>query len=416
MKRVNESERGGETPEEFSQASGQPGEPRRGRHRDVSPQEGAPLGERSETAGSAPYGEASYLAASAEETLAADVFADEDVESETEASPKKRRRVWKIVVGAIVALAVVIVGSAAALGIFAHNVIGNMHTIGDPFEQVSNRPTPAPTESGKSTPINILIMGSDSRISAGDPNDWEYGAQRTDALMLMQISADRQHISVMSIPRDSWVDIPGHGKAKINAAFSYGGAPLTIQTVEQLTGVRIDHIALVDFTTFQKLTDIVGGVTLNTSAGEQHLTGDEALAFVRERYSLPRGDFDRVRRQQLWMKAVLSELLTKETLSSPSKMMDIANTMSTYVAVDGGLGMSEIVSIGTSLVSFDKSNLLLFTAPVAGTGRSEDGQSIVNLDYDKLAQICKAFQQDTVPTFMKVNGDKFDTLTGRPVD
>lgn len=336
------------------------------------------------------------------------------------APAKKKRSAWKIVLIVVLVIVAIAAAAAAALGIFARNTINDMHKIGDPFADITDRPSNEPsssaTEDGTGDPVNFLIMGSDSRISAGDPNDWTYGAQRTDALMLMQVSGDRQHISIMSIPRDSWVAIPGNGTAKINAAFSYGGPSLTIQTVEQLTGVRIDHIALVDFTTFKKLTDIVGGVTLETADGTQHFDGDEALAYVRERYSLPRGDFDRVRRQQLWMKAVLSELLTKETLSSPTKIMAIANTLSDYVAVDDGLDTGTIVSLGSSLVGFDKSNLVLFTAPVAGTGTSEDGQSIVNLNMNELARVSKAFQQDDVPAFVRANSDALDTLDGRPVD
>lgn len=333
--------------------------------------------------------------------------------------PRKRHRGWRIAAIVLAAVLVVAAASAGVVGLFLRNTISSMHTIGDPFAEITSRPSSATTSGeadGSDSPINFLIMGSDSRISAGDPNDWEYGAQRTDALMLVQISADRQHIAVMSIPRDSWVDIPGNGTAKINAAFSYGGPSLTIQTVEQLTGVRIDHIALVDFTTFTELTDLVGGVTIDTADGAQHFDGTEALAYVRERYSLPRGDFDRVRRQQAWMKAVLSEILTTETLSSPSKLMGIAETMSEYVAVDDGLGVNDIVSIGSSLRGFDQNNLIFFTAPVSGTGTSEDGQSIVNLNMERLEQVSKAFQQDDVAAFMKVNGKNFDTLSGRPVD
>lgn len=322
-----------------------------------------------------------------------------------------------VMIGSLVAMLTAV---AVAVGLFANDVVGKMHTIGDPFAEVSNCPThQAPTVDGSSTsnqPINFLVMGSDSRISAGDTAEWEAGAQRTDALMLVHVSGDREHIAIMSIPRDSWVDIPGYGKAKINAAFSFGGPALTIQTVEQLTGVPIDHIALVDFTTFVGLTDIVGGVTLETVSGTQTMDGKQALDFVRERYSLPGGDFDRVRRQQLWMKAVLSKLLTKEVLTSPSTMMDIATTLSEDISVDSGLGVTDIVSMGSSMVGFDQSNLIMFTAPVAGTGTSDDGQSIVNLDMDKLERVSKAFQQDAVAEFIEVNGKDLETLESRPVN
>src|SRR5699024_10937807 len=112
---------------------------------------------------------------------------------------------------------------------------------------LTERPTrPATDNEDEDEEVNVLVLGTDCRISAGDPSQWQAGAQRTDAMMLVQLSADREAVTVMSIPRDSWVEISGHGYNKVNAAFSFGGPALTVATVENLTGVLIDHFAVAD--------------------------------------------------------------------------------------------------------------------------------------------------------------------------
>ncbi|WP_234305198.1 LCP family protein, partial [Actinomyces sp. S6-Spd3] len=180
--------------------------------------------------------------------------------------------------------------------------------------------------------------------------------------MILQIAGDRESVNVISIPRDSWVDIPGYGKQKINAAFSYGGPTLTIATVEQLTGIPIDHVAVVDFTSFSALTDALGGVTMTTSTeGTQTYDGEAALAFVRERKNLPGGDFDRVRRQQLWMKTVADKVLTRETLSNPANLLSLYNTVSPYVAVDEAFSLSTILDLGTDFKALQNADFNFLT-------------------------------------------------------
>lgn len=124
--------------------------------------------------------------------------------------------------------------------------------------------------------------------------------------MVAHVPEDRSSIQFMSIPRDSWVDIEGHGKAKINAALSYGGLPLAVSTVEGFIGVPINHVAMIDFEGFQLLTDSVGGVDVESSQafssgghsfteGTNHLDGEAALAFVRARKQFADGDLQRAR-------------------------------------------------------------------------------------------------------------------------
>lgn len=88
--------------------------------------------------------------------------------------------------------------------------------------------------------------------------------------MLAHVPADRQHVYLMSIMRDSWVEVPGHGRAKINAAYSWGGVALTTETVEQLLDIRIDHVAEIDFAGFEDMTDALGGVTVDSPGRSQH--------------------------------------------------------------------------------------------------------------------------------------------------
>jgi LCP family protein required for cell wall assembly len=316
---------------------------------------------------------------------------------------------------AVGTLLLVLVVAVAAIG------LGIRHSINTQIRHVpsavpSTSTGPQSEQSGGDTEqMNFLVLGSDSRQSGGDPTDWEYGAQRSDVMMLIQITGDRTGVNVMSIPRDSWVPIPDHGTAKINAAFSYGGAPLTIQTVQQLTGVAIDHFAVVDFTSFQEITDELGGVTINTADGPQQMDGDQALKFVRERYSLPSGDFDRVRRQQAWIQAIMSRMFDKDVLTSPTQLSSLVSILLEHSAVDEDLDFDSLVSLGLSLRDLDSQGVRFMTAPYTGTGTSDDGQSIVLLDDARLAELMEAWRQDDVGDYLASHGGSVQTLESGPV-
>lgn len=337
----------------------------------------------------------------------------------------KRRRIrgWKAVMLSLLTLVLVLGGGTAAAGYWLKSSLTkNLETIADPFAEL---PTRAPTQEvpqGEAPAVNILVLGSDSRISAGDPSQWQAGAQRTDAMMIVQIAGDRQSVTVMSIPRDSWVDIPGHGQAKINAAYSYGGPALAIQTVEAVTGIHLDHFVIADFESFATMTDELGGVTINlkqpqTLAGKdfhegaQLLTGEQALAYVRERYSLPEGDFDRVRRQQAWMRAIVRQVGQNGTLKSPTALYSFLKVASASVAVDDGFSLDQMQALGESLKNVG-SGITFFTVPTAGTGTSADGQSIVLLDDTADAPIFKAFAEGKGYKYIQENPDAVTLLPG----
>lgn len=315
----------------------------------------------------------------------------------------------------MVALVLVLAVVSVGLGL-RHSINSQITHIPNALPSASGASQSGDEQSGGSgAPINFLVMGSDSRESGGDPTDWQYGAQRSDVLMVVQVTGDRKGVNVMSIPRDSWVPIPGHGQAKINAAFSWGGPQLTIKTVQDLTGIQIDHFAVVDFTSFEQMTDQLGGVTIDTVDGKKTMNGTEALKFVRERYSLPRGDFDRVRRQQAWIKAIMARVFEKDVLSSPAQINALTQILLAHSAVDDSMNFDTMASLALELRHLRPAGVHFMTAPVKGTGTSDDGQSIVLLDDDLLKGLTQAWAKDGVADFLSAHPE-IQTLESEPVN
>jgi len=205
-------------------------------------------------------------------------------------------------------------------------------TITEPPEYVIvNGPSRLPLTSAAGE--NFLILGVDTRAT------WTQGQSRSDTIMLVHVDAARDHASIVSIPRDSYVYIPpvpgrwSGGKTKINAAYAWGGAPLVVQVVGHLTGLPIDHVVRVDFAAVRKITDIVGGVDVTVRrtvrdgrtgytfrAGVNHLDGRKAEIYVRQRYGLAEGDFDRVKRQQQFLHALTGKVLSMGVLTNPIRL------------------------------------------------------------------------------------------------
>ncbi len=282
------------------------------------------------------------------------------------------------------------------------------------FPNEASRPV-KPTEGPASNAMNILLLGSDTRGAAlnqaeeGQPSD-----QRSDTMLWVHIPADRKNIYMMSIMRDTWVDIPGHGQAKINAAMAYGGVPLVVQTLEGLFKSRIDHVAIMDFEGFKAITDALGGVDVNVpigfkahtadvtlKAGPQKLNGDQALAFVRERYAFTDGDYQRVKDQQIFLEAVLNTVLTPATLTNPVKVTELVNQVSPYLSVDKGLDSATVGAPAVSLNAVRGLDVVSFTLPTLGTGTSADGQSIVLKDDAAISAIAKSLTDDSLGTYLK---------------
>jgi len=260
-------------------------------------------------------------------------------------------------------------------------------TVPGVFAGLHDRPI-KPQVGGAARATNILLVGSDRRslvqttgTRAREP-EWLPGVQRSDTLMLVHVSADRTNVTVVSIPRDSWVSIPGHGMAKINAAFSWGGPSLVIGTVERLTGVRIDHLAVVDWDGFKRLTDALGGVDVTIArtvydparrhrwtAGVHHLDGAQALLYVRQREGLPAGDLDRVQRQQNLLRSLLSKAFRASVWSNPLGHYRMISAITANLSTDAGWTIHQIEHLARQLGAVPHDDFYFTTAPVSGTGR-----------------------------------------------
>lgn len=327
------------------------------------------------------------------------------------AAPRRRRPLLVALiatVGSLVGVAAVIaVVASVFIGGLARSYDRNTETIADAFPSGQR---PASSTDGA---LNVLLIGSDSR-SAADPDGDHAAGGRSDTLMLAHVPADRKSVTLMSIMRDSWVDVPGHGTAKINAAYSWGGVPLTVQTVEQLLDVRIDHVAEIDFAGFVGMTDALGGVTVESpraftahghhyDAGANRLDGDAALAFVRERYAFADADHTRVRNQQAFLRGLVEGLLSRGTLTNPGRVQDFVTATSRYLAVDAGLDFGTLVSLGWSLRDVRPDDLRTFTMPTAGSGTSADGQSYVMVNDGAVQSLSAALRSDDLTNWLATN-------------
>jgi LCP family protein required for cell wall assembly len=254
----------------------------------------------------------------------------------------------------------------------------------------------------KGKALNFLLVGSDSREGLSkeelkrSATEFTPG-RRSDTVILVHLSGDRKHVTLVSFPRDSYVEIPAHGTepkhfGKINTAFSAGGPALTIQTVEHLTGVRIDHYIEVNFAGFQRLVDAVDGVDvclpkpardsfsgIDLPAGRSHIKGAQALAFVRQRHGLPRGDLDRIARQQQFLGALLRRSTSLRVLANPFKLKGFLDVATKALQVDDKLGFSDMKSLALAMKGLDPQRVAFVTAPVDRLAM-RNRQSVVLLD------------------------------------
>ncbi|MGY1688905.1 LCP family protein [Geodermatophilus sp. SYSU D01105] len=319
-------------------------------------------------------------------------------------APRRRARRVLITLGVLGLVLALVVGGG--LWFLTERYAGNIDRVSDVFADLDEqaRPAPAtPAQEAGDEPVTFLLVGSDTRETA-DEGVAEGG--RSDAIMIARFSADRAHAQVISIPRDSWVDIPGHGMDKINAAYAYGGPTLLIQTVEQLTAVRVDHYVAIDFQGIIQVTDDLGGVDVvvaeTTSdgpytfpAGVNHLDGDQARWYLAQRHGLPGGDFDRVRRQQQYLQAVFGQLFSSDTFTDPARLDATLLAVTSAVSVDDDLGNGDMLALAYSLRGLDPDGVAFFTAPVQGTG-TEGSASVVHLDDEACGRMWSHLQDDSL--------------------
>ncbi|MFE3458919.1 LCP family protein [Nocardiopsis aegyptia] len=230
--------------------------------------------------------------------------------------------------------------------------------------------------------LTFLVIGSDNRdeMNREDQNALSVGStpgQRSDTIMLVRLNHDRDRITVVGIPRDLWVEVPGQGEDKINAAYAYGGPQLTVRTVESVTGVRIDHYVEVDFSGFVDVVDALDGIEvclpepiqdpkahLDMAAGTHEVDGTEALAFARTR-ATARGDLDRIDRQQQVLSAMLDKAMSSETLSDPSRLTAFLDTSLSSVTVDEGLDTGTINQLAYQMRDMDLGSVAFTQVPIA---------------------------------------------------
>lgn len=343
---------------------------------------------------------------------------------------RRRRKARKILL--ILSAVILVPTLLAAGGIYAlsERYLSDVERVPNVFGPLPEQQRPDKPVTGTAAEgLTFLVAGVDTRSGAPTTGSQAQNDKRgrTDALMLVHVSGDRQQVSVVSIPRDSWVPIPGNGHpshAKINAAYAYGGPALAVRTVEKLTGVRVDHFAVIDFAGFTALTDAVGGVTVTIprdssdparnrdwKAGRVHLSGKDALPYVRQRHGLPRGDISRTHRQQQFMKALLGTMLKQASLTDPFELTNIIEAVTHTVTVDASLSNGDLRGLAFDMRDIRLDDVTFLTAPVDSLDE-RDGQSILNLDNAEM--LWTAFREETLGQYLDKHGG--DTLSNSGVN
>ncbi|WP_414168895.1 LCP family protein [Streptoverticillium reticulum] len=295
-------------------------------------------------------------------------------------APRHRRWGLRMAMGAAAAvLAAGGLGHALVVGID-----GGISRI-DPFSGLSDRPR-------VSRGTNFLLVGTDGRdkITEEERAEYHLGGEAchcTDTVMLVHLSADRSRASVVSLPRDTYTEIPEYtdenGRVhpvhpqKLNAAYAEGGPGLTVRAVERLTGVHLDHYLEVDFTSFMKTVDAVGGVQvctpkplkddytgLDLPVGTSSLNGGQALQYVRSRHLDGAADLGRMQRQQRFLAALMHRVAGSGVLLNPVKFHDVASTVIGSMRADRGFGTAQLVELGEAMRSLAPSSAEFTSVPI----------------------------------------------------
>jgi len=333
---------------------------------------------------------------------------------------RPRRRVRRYLLLSAAVLGVGLLGSGLALYLVAQSDLNSFRSIKNPFAAIPAGQRPPVPPGALSQDVTFLVGGVDTRSPVPTTGTQAKSDERgrTDTLMMVHLLSGGRGAYVVSIPRDSWVPIPGHGMGKVNWAYYFGGQTLAIRTVEQLTDVRIDHVAVIDWDGFKDLTNDLGGVTIDIpvtsydsanhvtwTKGTHHLNGTQALLYVRDRYGLANGDFGREARQQNFLRAVFSKLHDSVSLTNPLHVATLVHDLSQAVSVDDTLSDSDIEHLLLSMRGLNTGNIVFATVPYFGTGQVGT-QSVVNLDPALDQGFWHAFEYDTLPAFMREEGLK----------
>ena len=308
----------------------------------------------------------------------------------------RRRRLSLVICGAMSVVVLLVAGGAWGL----------TGWINDTIKRVDAGTSDAATTG----PLNILVAGVDQRTGLTHHQEvllhvGDDVSTNSDTLMLVHVSADRSRVEVVSIPRDSWVDIPGHGMSKINAAYGMGGPKLMVQTVENVTGLTINDYVEVNFLGFVKVIDALGGVNicltqpvddsysgLQLSAGEHHVDGITALAYARDRHSFATSDLARIQDQQKLLSSALTSAIHSGLLANPVKLSSFISAAVSALTVDKNLNVS---ALADQLRGISPQDVRFLTVPVANENYvTPDGQDAVQLDQQAAAALFGKLQND----------------------
>lgn len=277
-------------------------------------------------------------------------------------------------------LSAVVLSVLLAGGVTGYQVLDTRLTRVPVLSDYQGRPAPSAGQ-------NWLITGSDSRqglsreqagnLSLGD----DISGMRSDTIMLLHVPGNGARPTLVSLPRDSDVPIPGHGRNKLNAAFSFGGPPLLARTVQDVTGLRIGHYVGIGFGGLVSVVNAVDGVRvcagqglhdpasgLSLPPGCHTLTGGSALAFVRDRHSFTRGDLKRVQDQRQFLRALLQKATGQGTITSPVTATRLAVDATGAVTVDQGAHLYQLIRVALAL-----RHPRTVTVPLAGGATTSAG-------------------------------------------
>src|SRR3972149_11141260 len=305
------------------------------------------------------------------------------------AKKSKRSRLWKFLkIFLVTALSALLLGIGAGYGYIKY-VESGLHRSDEPNSKSLKKVQKVISEPLPKEPVNFLLVGTDAS---------EKGTRsRTDSIILAHLSPREKEGTLIFIPRDFRVKIPGMSYNKINAAYAYGGPSLTIETVEALTGFDINHYVQIDFQGFEKMVDVLGGVWINVDkpiidksrqfkmfipAGYQKFNGETALNYVRYRHD-QRGDFGRIERQQKFLGALGDQVFK---LRSVLMWPNLINIFADNAQTD--LSTTEMLKFVNLFRSLDQNNLQMVSLP--GSPKSVNGVSYVIPDEEKIGEILEA--------------------------
>ncbi|WP_282703068.1 LCP family protein [Streptomyces sp. CC219B] len=350
--------------------------------------------------------------------------------------PPVRRKKPRWAMRAVTTLSVVVLASAG----IGHSVLTGLDADiarVDPFKDMKNRP-----RAGHG--MNVLLVGTDGRdrISEEERRRYRLGGAPchcTDTIMIVHISEDRERASVVSLPRDSYAMTPAHldetsgerhrgHPVKLNAAYAEGGPQLTVRTVEAMTKVKIDHYLEVDFTSFMKTVDVLGGVKICTTEplkdsytgldlppGTHELKGGEALQYVRARHVDGASDLGRMQRQQRFLAALVDRATSSGILLNPMKFRDITRAVLGSVRADKGFGTDELLDLGRAMRNFSPSSSEFTTVPIGRMGYAVKGVgSTLKWDAAKAERLFAALREDKPLSVRRPRGGEAVTVDVAP--